>query len=389
MSISLIEFQEGLQKGGNSGTKEAMSQARYKIKWIFFEALLYFIVGHYLCDNKSVKRFKGFRLEGVDGTNLHLTNIGDIKEVFHVHRNQHGDCDPQAQVLVRFDLLNKIGISGQIASTHISEQVLVLQDIRSFPTSSDSIRVYDRGFYSYELLYEHLSRNQHFVIRVSVSKTCEIIAFVASGARSGIINIVPTAAAAQALGVKRDTLPALAVRAIRVELPDGNFSILLTSFLDDSVLDCADIEEVYRLRWGVETYFDLLKNKYQIENFVGHSAEAIRQEFFATLCISTLNQILLEDTHALFDEKMAEAKKKKPDMLPQAMNVNVSIGLLLPKIGALLYHVKPVDDVLKYLKSQFIRHYEPVRPNRSYKRNKKARHMHGKYKTYSNYRRAA
>jgi hypothetical protein len=389
MSISLIELHEKLIGEGVSSTASAMTQARYKIKWEFYQTLLDYISTTYLLEYKQVKNFKGFRLEGVDGTNLHLLDTGDIKKEFDVHRNQHGDCDPQARALVRFDLLNKIPLSAQIAPSLTSEQVLVLNDIKQRATSKDTIRVYDRGFYGYELIYEHYIREQPLVMRVSASKTRKIKEFVSSGAKSALLEIAPTDIAAKALGMKCKTLPSIPMRAIRVELPDNKFSILLTSFLDDTILDCADIEEIYCIRWRIETYFSVLKNNLQMENFVGHSAEAIRQEFFATLCNSIFNQAVLADAQPFFEERMEEAKKMKPDMLPQAINVNVSIGLILPQIAAMLYHVGPVEDTIKHLISQIIRHHQPVRPNRSYKRDKKNRHMHGKYKACSNYGRAA
>ncbi len=40
---------------------------------------------------------------------------------------------------------------------------------------------------------------------------------------------------------------------------------------------------LYRLRRGIETFYGLLKTRLALENFTGISAEAVRQDFYATV----------------------------------------------------------------------------------------------------------
>lgn len=59
---------------------------------------------------------------------------------------------------------------------------------------------------------------------------------------------------------------------------------------------------VYFKRWGIETRFDDLKNKWEVENFSGEKPLLLEQDFYATLLVSNIASVL---------EQEAEAELKK------------------------------------------------------------------------------
>ena len=80
------------------------------------------------------------------------------------------------------------------------------------------------------------------------------------------------------------------VITIKSKSPDGESETedyLVTNVLDDQY-QIQDFVELYHLRWGIETKYNDLKNKLQIENFTGITPVAIRQDFFATLYLVNL-----------------------------------------------------------------------------------------------------
>lgn len=79
----------------------------------------------------------------------------------------------------------------------------------------------------------------------------------------------------------------ITVRFVRVKLSTGETEVLVIS-LKDNNYSRESFKEVYGLRWGIETYFSVLKGRLNLENFSGKSKEAVLQDLYATIFISNL-----------------------------------------------------------------------------------------------------
>jgi hypothetical protein len=80
----------------------------------------------------------------------------------------------------------------------------------------------------------------------------------------------------------------LRVRLVKIELEDGAVEVLGTSLLDAKPFPAADLKRVYDRRWGVETYYDRLKNIFAVERFSGRSVLSSEQDFFGLILLTTL-----------------------------------------------------------------------------------------------------
>jgi hypothetical protein len=54
---------------------------------------------------------------------------------------------------------------------------------------------------------------------------------------------------------------------------------LIKTFIKDDTLTLDEYRKLYFKRWGIETYFDILKNKFEIANFSGLTVNNIRQDY--------------------------------------------------------------------------------------------------------------
>ena len=87
---------------------------------------------------------------------------------------------------------------------------------------------------------------------------------------------------------------------IKVDLPNGDPEVLITSLLDRAVFPAEDFGWVLRQRWGVETPFNFLKNQLDVERFSSAKAQAIAQDVYAMALLNTFETILeKESEHAL------------------------------------------------------------------------------------------
>jgi len=72
------------------------------------------------------------------------------------------------------------------------------------------------------------------------------------------------------------------VRVLKVLLPTGETETFLTN-LDEGQLPLSQAAQVYFKLWAIETAFDTLKSKLQLENFSGKTEVSVRQDFYATI----------------------------------------------------------------------------------------------------------
>jgi len=110
----------------------------------------------------------------------------------------------------------------------------------------------------------------------------------------------------------------LDVRLVRVRLSTGEYEVLVTSLLDDYLYPTEGFLELYHLRWGIESFYGLLKTRLELENFTGIGVEAVRQDFHATVYLSGLESLLTDTAQAMLDAKATQ--------YPQTVNRAVSFN---------------------------------------------------------------
>ena len=57
---------------------------------------------------------------------------------------------------------------------------------------------------------------------------------------------------------------------VKILLENGNLEVLATN-LSQTEFHTEEIKELYHMRWGIETAYETLKNRLQLENFTGYS----------------------------------------------------------------------------------------------------------------------
>ena len=139
------------------------------------------------------------------------------------------------------------------------------------------------------------------------------------GSESQEVTLEPCAEQRQ--GIRQSGLPAsLKVRFIRVKLSTGEYEVLVTSLHDEKCYPTAGFSELYYLRWGIETFYGLLKTRLELENFTGTQAEAVRQDFHASVYLTGLESVLTDAAQRQLDSR--ETK------YPQTVNRSVSFNAI-------------------------------------------------------------
>lgn len=382
LSIELDDFFESLYPKVTIPSKGAFSQARYKLKPVLFEDWNKAFINCCTTQGLLKQNWRGFLLVGIDGTTLQLPETPSIQEEFSVKANQHL-AYPMAQVLCAYDVLNGFCLLSKIAPVTNSEPKMALDLVRQLP--KNSLSIYDRGFTGSALIHLLSKEERHFLIRSKLGFNKQVKAFVKSSKTSQIIDMPLTSRAKKNLEEfeqLEDFPKKVKVRLIKVVLNTGQTEVLMTSLLDRVNYPVNMFKELYFYRWGVEVYYDLFKNIIQVEIFTGHKPEAIYQEFYAMILLSNLHQLIVLE----LSEPIKQANRSRK--YEHKINKNVSIGLMKNKIIELLIKDEP-KLIWILLKEKFLKHTIPIVPNRTTPRKTHPRRIRGKYKTFTNYRRAA
>lgn len=342
-------------------TKSAFVQKRLKINPEVFNHLSEVIVENtYIESNPSIKYFKGFRLLAVDGSKITLPYSEDLKKEFGESKNNTNTSVVQGRSSVLYDVLNRIALDSILENLKIGERELALR--HSFKWKKNDLIIYDRGYPSYDFIYEHIKKDVNFVIRAATTQSKVVISFVSSGKKSTIVEILPQERHCFK-GKQYNKNTSIKVRLVRVDLPKGETEILITSLLDSQEYPSKMFKELYFFRWGIETYYDELKNKIKLEYFTGYSKMSVLQDFYCAIFISNLQSTIVND---LQDELELKNQNTK---LNYKINVNLSYGFLKNRVLELLFKEGNLEDVFLELQTLFLKNTVPIRPGRSNPRN--------------------
>ena len=159
--------------------------------------------------------------------------------------------------------------------------------------------------------------------------------------------------------LRKEYLPVkMKIRFVQVILDNGTVEVLATNILGDEILQTSDFMELYARRWGIETYYDVLKNRLSLENFTGLTALAIKQDFYATVFLANYEAMLVYDTNLELQEKVEDNK------YAQQVNKAQSFNAIKHKAFDIFYSNKSLSKQMKQLEELFAINPVPIRPNR-------------------------
>jgi hypothetical protein len=337
----------------NPVTSSAYSQMRKKFKHTAFIELNEASIALYYRDNE-IKRWKGYRVFGVDASNIILPASRAIKEEFGSVpiKNQHVESGEYSNALFecRYDVLNRMAVQSSLHPGSSYEVDLAIdllhQSGGEWTHRPDDLDIYDRGYASYEFMANLVHCKREFVIRCSSSsfKATQSL-FAGEGDWSKAVTL--DAPKDIQKRVREAGLPTeIKVRFISVVLDTGEIEVLATSLMSPDI-QRDEFKALYFFRWGVEGFFNLLKGRLNLENFTGKSVESVKQDFWSTLFISNVETIFTEDIQQDLNSDLKE------NQLPKKVNKAVSFNAIKNMAFELFFSEKDRDRTEEKLTQLF------------------------------------
>lgn len=339
----------------------AFCAARHKMDEKIFTILHREILKHHNKSNRNY-HWKGHDIFAVDGSKMNLPRPL-IKHGYRIPSdNAHY---PQGLLSCLYQLKSKIPIDFELVS-HGDERKLALSHLTAL--SENDVVVYDRGYFSYTFLDEHVKAGIHPVFRLKNKANTIIDAFIASNEKDKVVDI-PNPEASQKGADKKF----IRLRLVKYTVA-GTTYILGTTLLDQEKYSIEDLSDVYHSRWGVEELYKVSKQLMTIEEFHAQSERGIKQELFAHFILITLTRIFSNHSEDHFNKsnRLGKGEETKANFKNALVTVARNIeGLLLQQMALVS---KTVNRIIATISSC----RQKVRPNRSYDR--RSRKPIGKWK---------
>jgi hypothetical protein len=79
----------------------------------------------------------------------------------------------------------------------------------------------------------------------------------------------------------------LRVRAVRIAHDGGETETLITN-VGEGKIEYEGCVELYHKRWGIETKYQTVKQRMELENFSGRLVDTIKQDFYAMMTVANI-----------------------------------------------------------------------------------------------------
>lgn len=325
----------------------AFTNARKKLKHTAFIELNQRAVVETIYADTTHRTAYGFRLLAVDGSKVILPNTHETRTAFGTtpienRQGYEGDfvCG-MAPVL--YDVENKVALDAHLAPSACSE--LSLMEHHLSHVGEGDLVIFDRGYCAYQTMDSVAHHKADFLIRCH-ARSFKIVDAMFRG--EGDNDVTVTLPVPVPTNVKRRRIPhahTCTVRFVRVTLTTGEIEVCATSLLDTERFPLRIFRDLYYRRWGIETFFSILKSRLDLEHFSGLSVESILQDFHAAVFLTGVESILTADT--------TRHLKKKRTKHPQQVNNAVAFHAIKHRAFELFMGTMSIEDVTKELEALF------------------------------------
>jgi hypothetical protein len=272
-------------KGAVTMAEQAFSKLRNKFDHSPFSTMVRDLVEHEYAPTAKPKTWHDYLVFAVDGTQIQLPKSEELRREFGT--SGKGDACVSAGASILFDVLSGWPVNPILDKASMSERALLTQHLDYLSQKlphilSKTIILCDRGYPSLDLIERMNAVGTSFVMRCSTS----------------FLKQVNEAPLGDTIVIVGKGTP---LRVYKFALPNNEVEILATNLFD---LPTDNLEELYSMRWCVETAFKRLKCVLGVEKFSGRTANAIRQDFWVSQVLMIAAAAAQDESDEILQKKM-------------------------------------------------------------------------------------
>jgi hypothetical protein len=334
--------------GSDMISQQAFSKARNHFDHSPFEKMFRLLVSLEYSGEHALETWHGFHLLAVDGSYLQLPKTAEIRQEFGTRGE--GRLCASAGMSVLYDVLHGWPVDCAITHSDMNERTQMEKHIDylcgQLPhVASRSLVLMDRGYPSADLFARLEGAGVKYLVRCAKNYSRKT-------------QDAPMGDSALKLS------SGLAVRVFKFELPSGETETLVTNLFD---VDKDELSGLYAMRWGVESMYYQLKNVVCLESFSGRTANAVRQDFWASIVLMVSIAVFQKEANAQVDKDQSGHKQNKHRYKVRSSDLVVTLRDEF--IFEVLREGKtPGDRRIQEIIQTLAYSRSPIRPGRSFPR---------------------
>lgn len=320
-----------------------------------------------------IEKLKDYIVTAVDGSVFQLPNSQELRKEFGGQKSNKEGVRFTARATVSgiYDVRNNIMIDAIIDKYNVSERTLAKKNIENMCSilaeENKIITIFDRGYLSIEMLMFMMESPVFYLFRLqgntfnsertSMKTNDEIVQLELSYNRLSRISDMN-------IKKKAKELKSIPARMVKITLETGEDEYLITNIPFEE-FNAEEIGKLYFERWGIETAYDIIKNKLYIENISGKSKIIVEQDFYSQMLVYNMVEDLKNGAN------LEVKKQKNPDLkYNYKVNINVLVGTFREYMIKVAIEQDPAEAerIYTWMFEEIIENLVPIRPNRKYPR---------------------
>ena len=360
---------------GTQISKPGYLKQRMKLNPEAFVDLYQFHNRNYYSDPETeLYTVNGFLVLAADGSDINIPTTQETLAVYGNASKKGGKPCAQIGLGCLYDTLNRMILDASINKVKFNEMAVAesqLASVRETIGDHPFMVTMDRGYPSTAAFLRMIDSKTYFVARLKSSDYKAEQQAMSSDDEDVAIALTKLrrkhymGTADEAIIMSRDSFM---LRMVRVWLDEKHtaYEVLATNLPRD-LFPAESFKEIYHLRWRIETAYQTLKDRLQMENFTGTKPILLEQDIYSTIYVSNI----AEDIAREIEQEQADHLKNdyKHRM---AVNRTLCIGLLKSDLIYILLEKDSAiqDELFQKLYDEISENIVPVRPDRHYHRTK-------------------
>ena len=360
---------------GTQISKPGYLKQRMKLNPEAFVDLYQFHNRNFYSDPDSeLYTMNGFLVLAADGSDINIpTTPETIATYGNASRNNTKLC-AQIGLGCLYDALNRMILDATINAPKFNEMAIAeaqIAKVRETIGDKPFLVTMDRGYTAIPAFLRMIDSKIYFVARLKSSDFKAEQKALSSDDENVLIQLTKTrqqhykGTADEELVTSRDSFN---LRMVRVWLDEDKteYEILATNLSQEQFsTDC--FGELYHLRWRIETAFQVLKDRLQMENFTGTKPLLLEQDIYSTIYVSNIAEDVARDIEKEQSDHLKNDYKHR-----MAVNRSLCIGLLKSDLIYILLEKdrQKQTELFQQIYDEISKNIVPVRPGRHYKRTK-------------------
>lgn len=317
--------------------------------------------------------YKGYLVLAADGSDINIPTTAETVEKYGSASVRGGKPCAQIGLGCIYDVLNRFILDSSINKVKFDEMRVAQEQLSNIKDTIGDRYPYmvimDRGYPSTPAFLKFIDDGIYFVARLKSSDYKAEQKALKSNDEDVEIALTKSrrrnyiGKKEEAIMMSRDLF---SLRMVKVNF-DNDTSEMLATNLPRETFPEECFAEIYHMRWGIETAYEVLKDRLKIENFTGIKPTLIEQDINSTIYVSNLAEDIICD----IEEEDKEHLKNDYKHTMQ-INRNLSIGLLKSDLIYILIETDEnrKSELLQALYDEIRVNVVPIRPDRHYHRTK-------------------